>query len=74
MKTFKKLLTEATEMNDKFLALRKELAAYARTAKGYARIKSFDPNAARKLNWYVGDISPSRLVAIATKLAALEAK
>lgn len=64
----KKFLKEATRVSSEFRALRKELAEFARTPKGMRAIKKVDPQGGRKLRWYVGDISPARLVSIATKL------
>lgn len=65
MKSFQ---AEATRINNEFLALRKQLVAVARTKKGHTMIKSVDASAARKLNWFVSDITPSRLVSISKKL------
>lgn len=61
-------LARATKVKEDFDQLRKELTEYATTEEGASAIHAIDDSAVRKLRNFPGDITPARLVTIATKL------
>jgi aspartate/tyrosine/aromatic aminotransferase len=64
-------LNRANQTKAEFERLRDEMVVYAGTAEGRARINAVDNTAVRKLRMFKSDITPARLVSLATKLCAL---